>query len=138
MGWIAIGDMAFGVLFASGGVAMGGIAFGGLSLGMLSLGGVALGGFAFGGMAIGYVAIGGLAVAYQMAVGGAALAGKLAVGGAADVLSGEGRAIIGDLEDLTLLADHVRTALYDTTFYLSAVFPFIPLLYASRREDETI
>jgi hypothetical protein len=138
LGWIAIGDLAFGVIFASGGIAMGGIAVGGLSMGMLSFGGAALGGYAFGGLAAGYLAMGGMAIAYRAALGGAAVAGKLAIGGAAKVLSDGGRAIVTDPEDLTMLADQARKALQDPLFYLSALFPLIPLLYASRREDETI
>jgi len=93
-GWIAIGDVAFGVLFAIGGVAVGGVAFGGLGLGLLSLAGLsvgllALGGLAVGGWAVGgcavafYSAMGGLAVAWYSAVGGAAIASHYAVGGAA-------------------------------------------------------
>jgi hypothetical protein len=82
-GWIAMGDIAFGVLFSAGGGAIGGIAIGGGSLGIFSFGGVALGLFALGGLAIGYSAIGGCAIAYSAAYGGAAVALKYAVGGGA-------------------------------------------------------
>ncbi len=57
-GWIAFGDIACGVLFAAGGIAVGG-----LSLGVVSLAGLALGVFAFGGGAAGVWAVGGLALA---------------------------------------------------------------------------
>jgi hypothetical protein len=82
-GWIAVGDVAFGVLLSVGGVAFGGIAVGGLALGVLTLGGLALGGYAIGGLALGYIAIGGLAAGYQGAVGGAAIAREFAIGGLA-------------------------------------------------------
>lgn len=92
VGWIAFGDKAYGILFASGGVAVGGISFGGVSVGLLSFGGisvglltfggVALGGLALGGVAIGLVASGGIVVAWHAAVGGIAIAHELAMGGA--------------------------------------------------------
>ncbi len=81
-GWIAVGDTAYGVLFAAGGIAVGGIAVGGLSLGVVSLAGMALGVFAFGGGAVGVWAIGGLAVGV-FAMGGVAIAWKAAAGGLA-------------------------------------------------------
>jgi hypothetical protein len=82
-GWIAIGDISFGILFSAGGIAFGGIAVGGLALGALTLGGLALGGYSLGGLAVGYLAIGGLAVALQGALGGAAIAKEFAIGGLA-------------------------------------------------------
>jgi zinc protease len=92
-GWIAIGDVAVGILLAFGGRAMGGIALGGMtcgilsiggmSLGLFSLGGVALGGLALGGLAIGYTAAGGGAIGYDLAVGGGAIAWYQAFGGVA-------------------------------------------------------
>jgi RNA polymerase sigma factor (sigma-70 family) len=93
VGWIAIGDRAYGILFAAGGVAVGGIAMGGFSIGLISLGGAslglfaaggfALGGFVFGGAAIGIVAAGGLAIAWLGAQGGLAIAHQFAIGGEA-------------------------------------------------------
>lgn len=82
-GWIALGDVAFGVLFAAGGVATGGVAIGGLSLGLLSVGGLAAGLLAFGGGALGVWAAGGAAVAAQAALGGLAVAMDYALGGLA-------------------------------------------------------
>ena len=91
-GWIAIGDVAHGVLLAvggrayglvaCGGVALGLVSFGGLAVGGLALGGAALGGIAAGGAAVGGLAIGGGAVGWQ-AAGGAAVAWDTAVGGSA-------------------------------------------------------
>ncbi len=80
-GIIAIGDMAFGVVFALGGVAVGGVSIGGLSVGVLALGGGALGCVAVGGLAVGLIALGGLAVGV-LAIGGGAI-GYYAVGGGA-------------------------------------------------------
>lgn len=83
VGWIAIGDMAIGVLLSIGGFAIGGIAIGGFSLGLVAMGGVALGGFSFAGIALGiYAATGGLAIGY-LAHGGCALGWHAAEGGMA-------------------------------------------------------
>jgi hypothetical protein len=92
-GWIAIGNIAWGVLFAAGNVAVGGIATGGLSLGLVSfaglaagglaVGGVAAGAWAMGGFALGFEALGGIALAWQAAVGGLAVAFNYAQGGLA-------------------------------------------------------
>jgi hypothetical protein len=91
-GWIAVGDVAQGVLFAAGGRARGFIAVGGRSVGVVSLGGVAvdliavggvaLGGLALGGVGIGIIGVGGLAIGWQ-AAGGGALAWDVAAGGGA-------------------------------------------------------
>jgi hypothetical protein len=91
IGWIALGDRAFGILFAAGAVSVGGISFGGISAGLVALGGVsaglfaigglALGALALGGTAIGFVAAGGLATGWLGAEGGLAVAREFAVGG---------------------------------------------------------
>lgn len=92
-GWIAIGDIAEGMLIAIGGRAIGTIAIGGIAIGFVALGGVsvaviplgglALGLISIGGVAIGYDTIGGLALGWHSAVGGAAVAYHIALGGAA-------------------------------------------------------
>jgi hypothetical protein len=82
-GWIAIGDVSFGVLLSVGGIAFGGVAFGGMAIGVLSLGGLAVGALALGGSAIGYLAAGGGAIALKAALGGLAIARDYALGGAA-------------------------------------------------------
>jgi hypothetical protein len=61
-GIIAVGDVAFGLVFALGGFAVGGISAGGLSVGLLAVGGCALGGVTIGGLAVGLLAFGGLAI----------------------------------------------------------------------------
>jgi hypothetical protein len=80
-GWIALGDVAIGVLFGAGGAAVGAIALGGISLGLLSVGGLAIGLLAFGGAAVGVWAAGGAAVALHAALGGLAVAMDYALGG---------------------------------------------------------
>jgi RNA polymerase sigma factor (sigma-70 family) len=91
-GWIAIGDRAYGIVLAVGGIAtggiafggvsMGGIAFGGASIGLVGIGGFGAGLFAYGGCAVGVFAVGGLALGW-LALGGAALALRGAQGGLA-------------------------------------------------------
>ncbi len=93
IGWIAFGERAYGILYASGGIAVGGIAtgglsigllsFGGLSIGLLTFGGFAIGVVALGGGAIGYIASGGMALGWHAAMGGMVAAHELACGGAA-------------------------------------------------------
>lgn len=83
VGWIAVGDIAFGVFLAIGGIAVGGIGLGGLSIGLLGFGGAAVGLLALGGLAIGWLAAGGAALAWDTAVGGLAVAKHQAIGGVA-------------------------------------------------------
>jgi hypothetical protein len=61
-GIIAIGDVAFGLVFAMGGIAVGGISVGGGALGVIAVGGGAIGGVTIGGLAVGLLAFGGLAI----------------------------------------------------------------------------
>ena len=82
IGWIACGQRAVGILFASGTFAVGAISCGAVSIGLIGIGGFGIGLFAFGGMAVGLVAIGGLSIGY-LAFGGVAIAWKAASGGAA-------------------------------------------------------
>jgi hypothetical protein len=82
-GWVAIGDVAFGILFATGGLAVGGVSLGGLAVGIVPIGGLALGALALGGVALGIIAIGGAAVAWHAAIGGLAIAAHYAAGGVA-------------------------------------------------------
>lgn len=91
--WIAVGDYAFGVLFAWGGVAVAPVCFGGcavglvpigvLGIGLLPLAGCSLGVWAIGGLAIGWKALGGCAIAGNAALGGVAVAHGFAQGGLA-------------------------------------------------------
>jgi hypothetical protein len=80
-GWIAVGDRAYGILFAFGAIAVGGISCGPLAVGLVALGGFGIGLFAFGGLAVGFAAMGGAAVGY-VAFGGGAIGWLGASGGA--------------------------------------------------------
>jgi hypothetical protein len=80
-GWIALGDRAYGILVAFGGIAVGGISCGALAVGVVALGGTGIGLFAFGGLAVGFAAMGGAAVGY-VAFGGGAIGWLGASGGA--------------------------------------------------------
>jgi len=72
-GWIAVGDIAFGIVFALGGVAVGALSMGGVSLGVLAVGGVSIGILSAGGLSIGIGVVGGLAL-LAFAFGGGAIA----------------------------------------------------------------
>ena len=80
-GWIAIGNRAYGIIFAAGTIAVGGISWGPLAVGLVALGGCGVGLFAFGGLAVGFAAMGGAAVGY-LALGGGAIGWLGASGGA--------------------------------------------------------
>ena len=92
-GWIALGDRAYGILFAGGGLAVGGIAMGGLAIGPIAFGGITIGAVSLGGLALGVIALGGgaiglfsgggFAVGYFAAMGGMAIAREIAMGGVA-------------------------------------------------------
>ncbi|MGA2030422.1 MAG: sigma-70 family RNA polymerase sigma factor [Verrucomicrobiota bacterium] len=94
--WIALGNVAFGGLFAFGGVAIAPLSIGGVSVGLLPIGGftlgvVAIGGLAFGGwtagaIAVGWQSMGACAVAWHAAAGTFALAHDFAVGTIANAL----------------------------------------------------
>jgi len=81
--WVAVGDMAIGVVCACGGVALGGLCIGGVAVGLLPIGGCAIGALAVAGFAVGLVAVGGAAIAWYAAVGGLAVANEYAIGGVA-------------------------------------------------------
>jgi RNA polymerase sigma factor (sigma-70 family) len=93
VGWIALGNIACGGLFAFGGLALAPVCLGGGAVGLLAMGGAGLGVFSFagaafgvwavGGVAAGYLASGGVALGWLGACGGVAVAHDFAVGGAA-------------------------------------------------------
>ena len=85
-GWVAIGDISFGVLLSFGGVSVGGVSVGGLATGVLSVGGLALGMLSIGGLGFGALAVGGAAFGWSAALGGLAVARDFATGGAAVAL----------------------------------------------------
>jgi RNA polymerase sigma factor (sigma-70 family) len=94
--WIASGDFAVGLLFASGNLAIapvsigataiGLLSFGGCAIGLISLGGFALGIWSFGVVALGWQVYGVCAIAWHAADGSLAIAHNFAVGGFASAL----------------------------------------------------
>ena len=94
--WIASGDYAVGLLFASGNLAIapvsigalaiGLFSFGGCAVGLISLGGFSLGLWSFGVLALGWQVYGACAIAWNAADGGLAIAHNFAVGGIASAL----------------------------------------------------
>ena len=80
--WVAIGDVAFGVV-SVGGIAVGAVGVGGLGVGLVSVGGAAIGLASVGGVAVGALAVGGAALAWSSAMGGLAVARDMASGGVA-------------------------------------------------------
>jgi len=66
-GWIAMGGVAYGVLFAFGGVAVGAISCGGVAVGLLTVGGLAMGALPWGAMGVGIWAMGMVAIGWKAA-----------------------------------------------------------------------
>ena len=62
-GWVALGDRAYGGLFAAGGFAAAPVCCGGLAIGGVAIGGAAIGVLGLGGGSIGLMAIGGGSIA---------------------------------------------------------------------------
>jgi RNA polymerase sigma factor (sigma-70 family) len=90
--WIAFADdVAIGVIFAFGGMAIapicvggfaiGGLVFGGFAAGILCYAGFAVGPWVVGGMVSGLMAVGGCAFGWKAALGGIAIAREFAQGG---------------------------------------------------------
>lgn len=65
VGWIAVGDRAYGVLFALGGFAVGPIAVGTFSVGLLSIGVVGVGAVSISDVGIGWIATGNVAIGWR-------------------------------------------------------------------------
>jgi RNA polymerase sigma factor (sigma-70 family) len=120
-GWIAIGDVAEGVLFALGGVARGGIAVGGVAIGVLAVGGVAVGPLALGGVAFGVLALGGAAFGLT-AIGGFATGWRAAFGALALSYGYAGGGLaVGEHANDAAVREHFATVLPD---------PSVPALFA--------
>ena len=158
-GWIAIGDVAHGILLAIGGRAFGAVAFGGIStglisvggvsIGLVSLGGVALGMLAFGGAAIGYdacgggavgwhSAAGGGAVAYYVAAGGGAVAYQYAVGGSAvaNEANTEIAKTVADNESFMWMIESPWFSTVATVIAVAIPLLVVPFFYTRKPEDE--
>ena len=122
-GWIAVGDLAFGVLFAAGGVAAGGVAVGGVAVGGLTIAGAALGLFAIGGGALGLLAVGGAAFAWHAALGGLAVAREFAIGGVAVAEHANDATANQMLESSVLLSTADALMSYSQWLVLLAIVP---------------
>lgn len=81
VGWIAGGEVAYGLLFAWGGVAVAPISVGIVAFGLLPVGAIGIGLFATGTVAIGVIAFGASAVAYKAYASMSALGWESAVSG---------------------------------------------------------
>jgi RNA polymerase sigma factor (sigma-70 family) len=100
--WIASGDFAVGLLFASGNLAIapvsigasaiGLLSFGGCAVGLISLGGFSVGVWSYGALAFGWHAFGACAIAWNAANGGIAVAHNFAFGGIAYALQANNHA----------------------------------------------
>jgi hypothetical protein len=136
-GWIAIGDVSFGVLLSVGGIAFGGFAFGGLAVGGLALGGLALGALALGGGAVGYLAAGGAAIAVKAALGGLAIARDYALGGGALARHANDEVARSFLED-DLFAAAARAVMEHSQWLvlLTAIPVVLALRQRQRREEQ--
>ena len=135
-GWIAIGDVSFGVLLAIGGAAVGGIAIGGVAAGALALSGAAVGVLALGGFALGYCAVGGAAVAWKAALGGLAIAQQLAIGGLAIAQHTNDEIARRFFEQDAPLAIARDAVEYSRWLLILTVIPLLLALYRQRRRDE--
>ncbi|MEI8012921.1 MAG: hypothetical protein WCI27_10675 [Candidatus Omnitrophota bacterium] len=134
-GWIAIGDISFGVLFSIGGMAFGGIAIGGISLGVVSLAGAAVGVFALGGLAIGVYAVGGAAIAVYSAVGGFAAACTYAVGGVA--LAGQANSGLAKIAMKNSYFFRMGDLIFSYGKWFLILW-IIPLIFQIRKNSKTV
>jgi len=142
--WIAVGDIAIGGLFATGGLAiapvafggfaLGGVLFGGFGAGVLAYAGFALGIWAMGGVVIGVQAIGGCALGWTAAAGGIAVAHQLAQGGVALALHANDPVVQSYLSNSAFF--RIANALLTTWLWptmLLAVLPSVVLGRLARR-----
>ena len=133
-GWIAVGDIAFGVIFALGGLAIGGFSVGGLSVGVLAIAGLSVGIWSVGGLALGAFALGGGAIALWAANGGLAIAREYAVGGLAIAAHANTDAARVYMESSTFFSVAAQAARYSRwSLILVFIIPIIFLLVYLRR-----
>jgi RNA polymerase sigma factor (sigma-70 family) len=119
--WIASGDLAIGLLFASGNLAIapvsigacaiGLLSFGGCAVGLISLGGLSVGLRSFGVLAFGWHVFGACAIAWNAANGGIAIAHNFAFGGIAYALQANNHAA-GSFFQQDLLFHNPRRLLF--------------------------
>ncbi|MBN1434182.1 hypothetical protein JW921_05435 [Candidatus Fermentibacterales bacterium] len=136
--WIAVGDVAFGILFAAGGVSVGGVAIGGCSFGTIALGGLAVGGVSLGGGSFAMLlAVGGMAASLHSAAGGLAIARLYAVGGNAIARHANDKAASGFLEFPAVFGNLLEGfSSSSPLIHLCWVFPAIALLAGRRNDDD--
>src|ERR1035437_1386040 len=140
-GWIACGNKAYGILFASGGIAVGCVSMGALAIGLFALGGFGIGLFAFGGMSLGFAAIGGAAVGYVAfgggaigwlgASGGATLARHFALGGGAIAQHANDQAAQAFMDGNVFFRN--EWTVFDILIVISWLLPSALTLYFKRR-----
>jgi hypothetical protein len=134
-GWIAIGDVSFGVLLSIGGAAVGGIAIGGAAAGAFALSGVAIAVLALGGFALGYCAVGGAAFAWKAALGGLAIAHEFAIGGVAIAQHVNDEIARRFFEQDALLVIARNAVEYSRWLLILSAIPLVIALYRRRRND---
>ena len=133
--WIASGDYAAGVLFASGnlaiapvcigGTAIGLLSFGGCAVGLVSLGGFSLGMWSFGALAFGWQGFGACAIAWKAANGGIAVAHHFAFGGIGRALQANNDVAKAYFEQTLFFRHPWRLLLYLAWFNLLWVIPML-------------
>jgi RNA polymerase sigma factor (sigma-70 family) len=142
-GWTACGNKAYGILFASGGIAVGCVSMGALAIGLFALGGFGIGLFAFGGMSLGFAAIGGAAVGYVAfgggaigwlgASGGATLARHFALGGGAIAQHANDQAAQAFMNGNVFFRN--EWTVFDILIVISWLLPAALTLYFKRRRQ---
>jgi hypothetical protein len=133
--WIASGDYAVGLLFASGNLAIapvsigasaiGLLSFGGCTVGLLSLGGLSVGLWSFGALAFGWQVFGACAIAWNAANGGIAIAHNFAVGSIAHALQANNHAARYYFQQDLLFHHPRRLLLYLAWLNLLWVIPML-------------
>ena len=148
IGWIAVGDMAIGVLLSVGGLAFGGISIGGFSFGLFAIGGAALGAVSWaglaiglyaatGGLAIGYLAHGAIALGWHAANGGMAVARDFALGGSVYATHANDAAAQQAIDSHRFfrLAD---TLLHHPLFFAIAWLPLMLVVWQAQRTRQAL
>jgi RNA polymerase sigma factor (sigma-70 family) len=133
--WIASGDYAIGLLFASGNLAIapvsigasaiGLMSFGGCAVGLISLGGLSVGLWSFGALAFGWKVFGACAIAWNAANGGIAIAHNFAVGGIAHAWQANNQAARSFFQQDVLFHHPRRLLLYLSWLNLLWVIPML-------------
>ena len=133
--WIASGDFAVGLLFASGNLAIapvsigasaiGLVSFGGCAVGLISLGGFSVGLWSFGALACGWHVFGACAIAWNAANGGIAIAHNFAAGGIAHALQANNHAAFSYFQQDLFFHHPRRLLLYLAWLNLLWVIPML-------------